>query len=79
MVCIFFFFIEKNKNRFVFISSLKWILKNPEILILDRNGFKGSESGFDTNKTNPLLSISIHFHLLGALNVRIELFLAVFR
>jgi len=32
---------------------------------LDRNGFKRSESGFDTNKTNPFLSISIHFRLLG--------------
>jgi len=28
---------------------------------LDRNGLKKSESGFDTNKTNPFLSISIHF------------------
>jgi len=32
---------------------------------LDRNGFKRSESEFDTNKTNPFLSISIHFRLLG--------------
>jgi len=32
---------------------------------LDRNGFKKSESGFDTNKTNPFLSILIHFRLLG--------------
>jgi len=32
---------------------------------LNRNGFKKSESGFDTNKTNPSLSISIHFRLLG--------------
>jgi len=32
---------------------------------LDRNGFKKSESGFDMNKTNPFVSISIHFHLLG--------------
>jgi len=32
---------------------------------LDKNGFKRSESGFDTNKTNPFLSISIHFRLLG--------------
>jgi len=30
-----------------------------------RNGFKKSESGFDTNKTNPFLFISIHFRLLG--------------
>jgi len=30
-----------------------------------RNRFKKSESGFNTNKTNPSLSISIHFHLLG--------------
>jgi len=29
------------------------------------NGFKKSESGFDTNKTNPFLSISIHFRLLN--------------
>jgi len=28
---------------------------------LDRNEFKRSESGFDTNKTNPFLFISIHF------------------
>jgi len=28
---------------------------------LDKNGFKRSESEFDTNKTNPFLSISIHF------------------
>jgi len=27
--------------------------------------FKKSESGFDTNKMNPFLSISIHFCLLG--------------
>jgi len=62
MVCIFFL-IEKNKNRFVFISSygLKWIQKNSETLI----GFKKSKSGFDTNTTNPSLSISIHFRLLG--------------
>jgi len=32
---------------------------------LDRNGFKSSESGFDTNETNPFLSISIYFRLLG--------------
>jgi len=32
---------------------------------LDRNGFKSSESGFDTNETNPFLSILIHFRLLG--------------
>jgi len=34
-IYIFFFFIEKNKNRFVFIPSygLKWILKNSETLI----------------------------------------------
>jgi len=32
---------------------------------LDRNGFKRSESGFDTNKTNPFVFISIHFRLLG--------------
>jgi len=32
---------------------------------LDRNGLKRSESGLDTNKTNPFLSISIHFRLLG--------------
>jgi len=32
---------------------------------LDRNGFKRSESGFDRNKTNPFLSISIQFRLLG--------------
>jgi len=32
---------------------------------LNRNGFKRSEYGFDTNKTNPFLSISIHFRLLG--------------
>jgi len=32
---------------------------------LDRNEFKRSESGFDTNKTNSFLSISIHFRLLG--------------
>jgi len=34
MICIFFL-IEKNKNRFIFISSygLKWILKNSETLI----------------------------------------------
>jgi len=32
---------------------------------LDRNGFKRSESGFDTNKTNLFMSISIHFRLLG--------------
>jgi len=31
---------------------------------LDRIGFKRSESEFDTNKTNPFLSISIYFHLL---------------
>jgi len=31
---------------------------------LDGNEFKRSESGFDTNKTNPFLSISIHFRLL---------------
>jgi len=31
---------------------------------LDRNEFKRSESGFDANKTNPSLSISIHFRLL---------------
>jgi len=43
--------------------SLHIDLKNSEILI-DRNGFKRSESEFDTNKTNPFLSISIHFHLL---------------
>jgi len=32
---------------------------------LDRNGFKSSEFGFDTNETNPFLSILIHFRLLG--------------
>jgi len=32
---------------------------------LDRNEFKRSESKFDTNKTIPFLSISIHFRLLG--------------
>jgi len=32
---------------------------------LDRNGLKRSESGFDTNETNPFLSILIHFRLLG--------------
>jgi len=32
---------------------------------LDKNGFERSESGFDTNKTNPFLSISIYFRLLG--------------
>jgi len=31
----------------------------------NRNGFKRSESEFDTNKTNLFLSISIHFRLLG--------------
>jgi len=35
---------------------------------LDRNGLKKSESGFDTNKTNSFLSISIHFYLLGYLS-----------
>jgi len=30
---------------------------------LDKNGFKRSESGFDTNKVNLFLSISIHFRL----------------
>jgi len=34
---------------------------------LDRNGFKKSESGFDMNKTNPFLFISIHFRLLGVI------------
>jgi len=29
------------------------------------DGFKRSESEFDTNKTNLFLSISIHFRLLG--------------
>jgi len=32
---------------------------------LNRNGFKRSEFGFDTNKTNPFTFISIHFRLLG--------------
>jgi len=32
---------------------------------LDRNGFKKSESGFDVNKTNLFVFISIHFCLLG--------------
>jgi len=32
---------------------------------LDRNGFNKSESGFDTNKMNPFLVISIHLRLLG--------------
>jgi len=39
---------------------------------LVRNGFKRSESGFDTNETNPFLSISIHFRLLGLASCTVQ-------
>jgi len=38
---------------------------NHFLIIKFGNGSKRSESGFDMNKTNPFLSISIHLRLLG--------------